>query len=460
MAVGFALVCAALMIAAYVSFGGSVPLAPQGYRFQLPLRDASNLVEGSDVQIAGVKVGSVVSVRRAGDHASATLQIQARYAPIRKSASAILRTKTLLGEAYIELAPGPNTAPPIPDGGQLPSSHVRNTVTLNDFLEAFAPSARARMRQLFSGLSQALADRSLALNNSLAEAAPVAGNLSAVAGTLSGETTQLQQLFNSSGVVLSALGQRQGDLQAAVTSGNAVLAATSARNSELAATVKALPPFLTQLRTTSNEITADSSDLDNAIAALGPVAKVAEPAFTAINRYVPAFKQLFADLPTTVSAGAAGLPALTRILHAVPVAFEPLYPAMRQLIPFVQLLSAYKEEALIAPLADGGSLQNGKVVGPGGKILSRPNFSAVVSNETIGGWVKRLPTDRSNPYPTPNGLSDFWTLGHFKSWDCRQTQNVLYLPPTGTGVPPCVTQGPWTYRGKAAYYPRLQEAPP
>ena len=108
-----------LTILAYVSFDGSIPLAPQGYRLELPLPDAGNLVQGSDVDIAGVKIGSVVGVRRDGNRAIATLQLDRQYEPVRSGASAILRTKTLLGEAYVELAPGPQSASPVPDGGRL-----------------------------------------------------------------------------------------------------------------------------------------------------------------------------------------------------------------------------------------------------------------------------------------------------------------------------------------------------
>jgi phospholipid/cholesterol/gamma-HCH transport system substrate-binding protein len=459
LSLAFALACVLLMIITYASFGGSLPFAPRGYRIELPLPDAGNLVQGSDVDIAGVKIGSVVGVHRAGNRAVATLELQTKYAPIRSRATAIVRTKTLLGEAYIELAPGLESAPPVPDGGQLASSQVRPNVTLDQFLETFTPNARARMRELFAGLSSSLAGRAQALNDSLGHTAPVAGNLSAVFDTLNHETPQLQQLFGSSGTVLAALGKRQGDLRAAVTAGEEVLSATAERDRQLAATVRALPPFLDQLRSTSQTITVDSGDLDRAVAALLPIAPIVAPVLTDINTYVPEFRALFRDLPATIAAGKLGLPSLTHILRAIPTAFNQLYPTSRQLIPLMQLLATYREEGLIAPLANGGSFLNGTTIGPGGKIITRASGSIYISNESIAGWVKRLPTNRSNPYPTPNGLADIGKMGFLKSYDCRNIHNTLYLPPTGSGVPPCITQGPWDYHGRTAYYPRLQPAP-
>lgn len=460
LSLGFALACVLLTIAAYASFGGSFPFGPQGYRFELPLPNAGNLAQGSDVEVAGVKIGRVVNLVRNGNGALATVEVNEQYAPLRSGATAIVRTKTLLGEAYVELAPGPRSAPAVRDGGELAQSHVRPTVTLDQFLSAFGPTSRQQMRELFAGLSSALAGQGPALNDSLGYAAPVSANLGAVLGTLNGETAQLQRLFASSGSVLSALGQRQGDLRAAINAGDEVLAATAGRNQQLAATIRALPPFLDQLRSTANTITAASGDVNNAVTALLPVAPLLPPTLTDIEAYVPEFRALFKDLPATIAAGKRGLPALTQILVNVPSAFRSLYPTSRQLIPVMQLLAAYRDSALVAPIANTGSLFNGTLVGPGGRIVHSANGSFYFSNETPVGWVKRLPTNRSNPYPTPTGLSQIQKMGFLKSYDCRNVHNILYLPPLGTGVPPCVTQGPWDYRGVTAYYPRLQPAAP
>jgi ABC-type transporter Mla subunit MlaD len=460
LSLGFALLCIVLTIITYVSIGGTIPFAPQGYRVKLPLPNAGNVVQGSDVDIAGVKVGSVVSVDRSGNRAIADIQIAPGFAPIRSGATAITRMKTLLGEAYIELAPGPQSAPPVADGGELAAANVRPAVTLDQFLQTFAPDTRARMRQMFAGLSTALAGRGQALNDSLGNASYVSGNLSGVLGTLSGETPQLQALFNDSGVVLAALGRRSGDLRAAIAAGNDAFAATASRNQQLSAIVHDLPPFLGQLRATSQTITDASGDLNRAVVALGPTAPLLATAVGDFNTDLPQIRALFAALPVTIAAGKVGLPPLTRILRAIPVAFDQLYPAARQLIPVMQLFATYAEPALILPLANEAAVGNGTSVGPDGKIVARPNLGFYWSNESVAGWVKRLPTNRANPYPTPDGLSQIGKIGFLKSYDCRNVHNTEYLPPTGTGVPPCVTQGPWEYQGKTAYYPRLQEAGP
>jgi ABC-type transporter Mla subunit MlaD len=239
-----------------------------------------------------------------------------------------------------------------------------------------------------------------------------------------------------------------------------VFRTTASRDRALTAIVRALPPFLDQLRSTSRVISAASPNLNAASTALAALAPTVAPALLDIDRDLPSLQRLFAATPAATAAGRAGLPALTQILETIPVAFRQLYPTARQLIPLFQLFATYREAGLVAPLANAGSSIEGTFVGPEGKIISRIGGAVFSSNESVGGWVKRLPTNRANPYPTPTGLSELSKIGFLKSYDCRNIHNVDYLPPLGSGVPPCLTQGPWTYRGKHAYYPRLQEASP
>jgi phospholipid/cholesterol/gamma-HCH transport system substrate-binding protein len=458
--IGFTLTSIVVAIIVYTTFGGTLPLTAKPYEFALQLPDAGNLVTGSDVQISGVKIGEVQSVTRVGSTARVTLAIDPQYAPIRSGASAIMRTKTLLGEAYVGLAPGPRDAPPIPDGGLLAPSHVRPTVSLDQFLSGFNPQALHTFRSFFAGFTRALHGRAGAFNEATARSAPFTANLTDVVQTLSDESPQLQTLVSSTGQVIGALGARVGDLQAAVRAGDAVLTTTGQRSADVQALLVSLPPFLHEVTATSDALTAHSGDFNRAMAALVPPVRRFTPTLLDVRRDVPALHTLFDLLPAATRAGERGLPALSAILRAVTPAFAQLYPASRQLIPVVQLLGAYSEEGVVGPLANGASAQNGTEVGPGGKIIVRPGNSLYLSNESIAGYVKRLPTNRSNPYPTPTGTAELGQIGFLKSYDCRNIHNPLLIPPIGSGVPPCVTQGPWDYDGTTAYYPRLQPAGP
>jgi virulence factor Mce-like protein len=456
---GFALVCVVLTLLVLRVFGGTLPLSANGYRVTIPLPQATNLVPGSGVQIAGVKIGKVVDVRRVGTSADATVELASRFAPLHAGAVAIARTKTLLGEGYIELAPGPRSALAIPDGGRLSSSQVRPQVQLDEFVSTFAPSTRARLRRLLAGLAGAFAGRSTALNDSVAAAAPFASGLNGVATTLASQQGDVQHLFSASADVLNAVGRRAGLLQAAVRNGNAALDVTARQQRGLEATVRALPGFLSELHRAADSITAASPDLNAAVDALLPVGPQVVPALRNIDAAAPVFRRLFASLPAVLAAGDSGLPALTPLTRAAGAAFRQFYPTARELIPFMQLFGLNKN--IVGILANVGNVTNGTYVGPGGVVLNYGVGIPSVWNETISGWKKKLPTNRQNPYPKPpDGLLDTGRIGVLKAYDCRNTGNILWLPPIGPGAPPCILQGPWTFNGVSAYYPRLQLAPP
>jgi hypothetical protein len=259
--------------------------------------------------------------------------------------------------------------------------------------------------------------------------------------------------------VLSAVGERQGALQSAVDAGNAVLATTASRNRAVASTITALAPFLIQLHSTADTITAASPDLNAAVAALLPAAPLIPPALRAIDVAAPVFRSLFDQLPGVLDMGRRALPALTAIVRAARPGLKAFYPAARNLIPFMQLFALNNRIPDI--VANVGTTTGGTYVGPGGVVINYGVGIPSLWNETISGWAHKLPTNRQNPYPEPpNALLETGQIGVLKAYDCRNVHNPLWIPPTGTGAPPCILQGPWAFDGKSAYYPRLQPAGP
>src|SRR3954467_2419042 len=95
----FALSCFALLLYLWTAFGGSIPLAPKGYRFSTSFAEATQLAQEAEVRISGVPVGRVKDIETLPNGRSrAVIQIDDRYAPIPRNTRAILRQKTLLGE--------------------------------------------------------------------------------------------------------------------------------------------------------------------------------------------------------------------------------------------------------------------------------------------------------------------------------------------------------------------------
>src|SRR4030088_3542944 len=89
----FALSCFGLLLFLWLSFGGPVPLKPQGYRFKVPVPEATQLRLEGDVREAGVTIGKVRAKGTDPAHPNrtiATVEVERKYAPIARDARVIL----------------------------------------------------------------------------------------------------------------------------------------------------------------------------------------------------------------------------------------------------------------------------------------------------------------------------------------------------------------------------------
>src|SRR5262245_50390047 len=174
-AIGFALSCFALALFLWITFGGPLPLKPEGYRFTVPFNEATQLAEESDVRISGVPVGKVKAVELGDDGlAHATIELDSRYAPIPMDTRAMLRTKTLLGETFVELTPGDAQGPTLEEGGDLPKAQVANSVQLDEIWRTFNKRTRDAFRVWMQGTAEAVRGRGPDLSAAIAELAPFA----------------------------------------------------------------------------------------------------------------------------------------------------------------------------------------------------------------------------------------------------------------------------------------------
>ena len=156
--VAFTLSVFAILIFLWLAFGGTVPLKPEGYRFTVNMPEAATLAEEADVRMAGVNVGKVKSkdLDKGGARTVVEVQLDSQYAPIPKDTHAILRQKTLLGETYLELAPGHKSAGMLDDNGRLANSNVEDTTELDEIFTAFDPKTRQAFKDWVKELDGAI----------------------------------------------------------------------------------------------------------------------------------------------------------------------------------------------------------------------------------------------------------------------------------------------------------------
>jgi virulence factor Mce-like protein len=434
----FALSCFGLLLFLWISFGGTVPLQPKGYRFKADFPQAVSLSQQADVRISGVTVGKVVALSREIGSTRAVMQIDEKYAPLPADTKAILRSKTLLGETYVALTPGTRTGAKIPEGGLLPDRNVRRQVELDEILRAFDKPTRTALHQWMSRMDVALAGRSEDLSDSLGNLGPTARGGADVLTTLDSQHAAVRHLIGDTGRVFSAIGGRAGDVQSLITAGNRLFAATARRQSGLSATIRALPPFMDRTRTTLRTAQAVAAEAAPVINALEPVAPLVKPALTDTAALAPDAQQLFKRTDPVITLSQTALPAATKLLGQARPLVDALLPVSQDLVPVVRYLYQQRHQVTAAQ-ANTPAVLNGAAPGQNGDLLHYIRAITYFSPENLIGFPKRFASNRRNPYLRDRGLDDL--ASGIKTSDCDNLNNPqpaqMPSPP-----PPCNVQTP------------------
>lgn len=226
----FALSCFSLVLFLWVSFGGPVPLRPQGYRIHVSFDEAVQLGSEGDVRISGVTVGKVKKVSPSTGRTDAILEIDQKYAPLPKDVRAMLRTKTILGETYVELTPGTKGRPTIPENGYLPVSHVSPTVQLDEVIRTFDTPTRAAFGDWLVGFADSAQGRGQDLNQAFGVLPMFFSDTNDLMSVLHRQDRALSRVFANTADIFEAFDSRPGQLTDLINSSNKLLRVTASRS--------------------------------------------------------------------------------------------------------------------------------------------------------------------------------------------------------------------------------------
>src|SRR4051794_33124365 len=447
----FALSCFGLLLFLWLSFGGSVPLKPKGYRIQVAFPEATQLGDYADVRTAGVSVGKVrlKELDPKGNHTIATLEIDRKFAPIRSDARAILRQKTLLGETYVELTPGTRNAPFVKEGGRLPNSRVASTVELDEIFRAFDPKTRHSFRVWQQAAAAAITGRGQDLNDSIGNLPRFTADATDVLDVLNGQSAAVRRLFRNTGVVFNALSEDRAALHGVIVHSDEVFDATQREQNALAQTFAIFPTFLDESKKTNIRLAAFAKDPDPLIKQLQPVARDLKPTLRDVRAFAPDLKNTFVKLGPLIDASKTGLPALRDTLNSTGPLLAQVSPFLGELNPILQWIELYQRQ--VADFISNGA---------GGIVDTAPVTATAQSSGEIGHYLRQLgpggaetaamfrsrtETNRGNAYLGPNSLAGRGraTYNIPPSFVCDNVKaQIPYNHPETTGNEPPNGHGP------------------
>jgi phospholipid/cholesterol/gamma-HCH transport system substrate-binding protein len=415
-AIGFALSCFGLALFLWIAFGGPLPLKPEGYRVTVPFTEGTQLAVESDVRISGVSVGKVKSITLSdeGDYGDAVIEVDSDYAPIPENTRAILRSKTLLGETYVELTPGKQSDDALEEGGSLPPAQVASSVQLDEVFRTFDRPTRDAFRAWMQGSAAALRGRGADFGEALAELDPFAESANRALRILDTQHHAVRRLVHSGGTVFEALSERQGQLRGLIQNSDRVFTTTAQRNEALADAFTILPTFQRETRLTLERLNQFAIKTDPLVQQLRPAVKQLSPTLQAAGRAAPDLQRFFDGLRRTIAAAPTGFPAFRRLLNddLAPLlarlggTVDGRTPWLAELNPIIEVARMYKHEIT-------GFLGNIAAATNGFQIAPEQDFAPVkllrttspLNPQSMAAFPQRLDMERANPYFKPLGYN-------------------------------------------------------
>jgi phospholipid/cholesterol/gamma-HCH transport system substrate-binding protein len=233
---GYALI--SLLVGAFlaVQMGGNLSLGG-AYHVTAMFKSPTDLIVGDDVSLAGVRVGQVQSLHpMAGSTAVVITVRNQKVVPLFADARAVLREKNLLGERYIALNRGSDSAP-IPSGGTINEDHTLTPVEVDQVLNALDPQVRDRLDIVINSLGQATAGRGEDLNASAGDLSTLALDLQSIAGTLASNSDHLDALILDLRKVVETIAAWHAQFRALIADWDNVMATLASREAALQGTV-------------------------------------------------------------------------------------------------------------------------------------------------------------------------------------------------------------------------------
>jgi phospholipid/cholesterol/gamma-HCH transport system substrate-binding protein len=200
-------VALAALLAGGVVFGvTSTRISGAGpHEMNITFPSADGLVAGSDVLLAGTKIGYISDIQPTEQNSAlVTVEIADDHWPLHTGLTAAIRPKSLLGEKYVDLHDGGAVA--VYDASQvLHASAKADPVELDQFINSLDPATRTAIRVLLDDVGAGVAGRGNDFNAAIATGKANLEHLAVTGKTLNNRDPDLDKILVGIDGVLSKL---------------------------------------------------------------------------------------------------------------------------------------------------------------------------------------------------------------------------------------------------------------
>ena len=271
-----ALAGAVLVVLLLVLGGGS------SYTVTAEFENASQLVTGNNVDVAGVPVGSVKEISLS-DNGQALIKLEisdSAYTPLPAGTHATVRSQSLSGIAnrYVDLSlPTHSGGGTISSGGDITQADTTSEVDLDQLFNTLNKPTVSHLQEVIRGFARSYDGVGAKANRGFYYLNPFLSTSRRVFGELNSDQANLDGLVVDAAGLTSTLDAKSPQISSLVANLNGMLGTIGSEQSSLASAVGQLPDFMRQFNTTAVNLRAALDDVQPLVDATRPVARKLQP---------------------------------------------------------------------------------------------------------------------------------------------------------------------------------------
>ncbi|HEX8121887.1 MAG TPA: MlaD family protein [Solirubrobacteraceae bacterium] len=266
--------------------------------------NASQLVRGNEVRIAGEQIGSVDDIELT-NHGGARVKLKitkGAYTPLREGTHAVIRLTSLSGVAnrYVDLQLAGARGTKIDDGGMIRATETTSAVDLDQLISTFDKDARRDLQGVIRGFGTQYSGRTREANRGWLYLNPQLIATSRLFEELTRDTPSLERFIVSSDELVTTLAARKDDLSGLVNNLADFTGDLAAKRTDLADAIHQLPPFMRRANTTFVNLRSALDELRPLVEESKPVAKRLRPFFAELRPLAQDARPTIRDLSKLV----------------------------------------------------------------------------------------------------------------------------------------------------------------
>jgi ABC-type transporter Mla subunit MlaD len=387
--IGFAL------LLLYIGFNAANTIPGKSYYYvNAEFEEADNITDTYQVRSGAELIGQVSGTSVNNGNAVVELQLDADQGPLLDDSWIRIRPRSPIGVRYVELHKG-TEGEEIPEGGTIPASQTKATVTIDGALSSLDKKTRNEAQNFLREFGNGFADRGIGGNKMVSQAPQFLQDTAEVSSSVTELDGALKRFIASSQGAANAAEPVRTDIAEGFEPEAEALEPFKDEESGVRSTLEEAPPTLQTANSQLPRITPLVVETGRLAQEARPMLANAPGALDETSELLDDAQPSLRDLDRTLDLARDAVSPTLGLLDTIEPVLPNIDDTLRDTLPILDVLAPrgcdydrmFRNWESMLGFTDGS--------------INFIRFEIIASEESIGGGVKGATPTFSNAYPQP-----------------------------------------------------------